>query len=110
MRLAIDDFGVGSSSLATLLKRFPFGTLKGDRSFIRDLATDSHDRAITEAIVAMGKTLGTTVIVAGVKTKEQQTYLQDLACDEMQGFYFNKPVAEAEFAAVLRNHLASSGK
>jgi EAL domain-containing protein (putative c-di-GMP-specific phosphodiesterase class I) len=45
-----------------------------------------------------------------VETKEQQTSLQDLACDEMQGFYFNKPIAEAEFAEFLRKHLASSGK
>jgi diguanylate cyclase (GGDEF)-like protein len=109
VRLAIDDFGVGYSSLATL-KRFPFDTLKVDRSFIRDLTTDGDGRAITEAIVAMGKTLSMTVVAAGVETKEQQTSLQDLACDEMQGFYFNKPIAEAEFAEFLRKHLASSGK
>jgi diguanylate cyclase (GGDEF)-like protein/PAS domain S-box-containing protein len=109
VRLAIDDFGLGYSSLATL-KRFPFDTLKVDRSFIRNLAADGDERAITEAIVAMGKTLSMTVVAAGVETKEQRAYLQDVACDEMQGFYFSKPIAEAEFAAFLRKHLASSMK
>ena len=109
VRLAIDDFGVGYSSLSTL-KRFPFDTLKVDRSFIRGLALDNDDRAITETIIAMGKTLSMTVVAEGVETKEQWKFLQDHACDEMQGFYFNKPVAEAEFADFLRNHLASPGK
>jgi EAL domain-containing protein (putative c-di-GMP-specific phosphodiesterase class I) len=109
VRLAIDDFGLGYSSLATL-KRFPFDTLKVDRSFIRNLAADGDERAITEVIVAMGKTLSMTVVAAGVETKEQRAYLQDVACDEMQGFYFSKPIAEAEFAAFLRKHLASSIK
>jgi diguanylate cyclase (GGDEF)-like protein/PAS domain S-box-containing protein len=108
VRLAITDFGVGYSSIAAL-KRFPFDTLKVDRSFIRDLATDNDDREITEAIVAMGKTLSMTVVAEGVETKEQRAYLQDLACDELQGFYFSKPIAESEFAAFLRKHLASAG-
>jgi hypothetical protein len=71
---------------------------------------EGDERAITEAIVAMGKTLSMTVVAAGVATKEQRAYLRDLACDEMQGFYFSKPIAEAEFAAFLRKHLASSNK
>jgi EAL domain-containing protein (putative c-di-GMP-specific phosphodiesterase class I) len=63
----------------------------GDR---RDVATDSGDRALTEAIIAMVKTLTMTVVAAGVETSLQRTYLQDLACDEMQGCYFTKPIAE----------------
>jgi EAL domain-containing protein (putative c-di-GMP-specific phosphodiesterase class I) len=80
VRLAIDDFGLGYSSLATL-KRFPFDTLKVDRSFIRNLAAEGDERAITEAIVAMGKTLSMTVVAAGVETKEERAYLRDLGCD-----------------------------
>lgn len=101
VRLAIDDFGTGYSSLGQL-KNFPIDTLKVDRSFIRDLATDSEDKAITSAIIAMGKTLSLTVVAEGVETAEQQTFLREQACDEMQGYYFSKPVAPEEFEALLR--------
>ena len=100
VRIAIDDFGVGYSSLANL-KRFPIDILKVDRSFIRDLSSDTEDQAITEAIIAMGRTLSLTVVAEGVETKEQQTFLRDHSCDEMQGYYFSKPVIAAEFAALL---------
>jgi diguanylate cyclase (GGDEF)-like protein/PAS domain S-box-containing protein len=104
VRLAIDDFGVGYSSL-THLKRFPIDTLKVDRSFIRDLPQDPEDRAITEAIIAMGKSLKLTVVAEGVETLDQQTFLHDHACDEMQGFFFSKPIAGGEFAELLRKHI-----
>src|SRR5207244_1287227 len=103
-RLAIDDFGVGYSSL-THLKRFPIDTLKVDRSFIRDLPQDPEDRAICEAIIAMGKSLKLTVIAEGVETLEQQTFLHDHACDEMQGFFFSKPIPSGEFAELLRKRI-----
>ncbi len=104
-RIAIDDFGVGYSSL-THLKRFPIDTLKVDRSFIRDIPQDSEDKAITEAIIAMGKSLKLTVVAEGVETLEQQTFLQDHDCDEMQGFYFSKPIPSGQFAELLRQRLA----
>jgi EAL domain-containing protein (putative c-di-GMP-specific phosphodiesterase class I) len=107
VRLAIDDFGVGYSSL-THLKRFPIDTLKVDRSFIRDLPQDPEDRAICEAIIAMGKSLNLTVIAEGVETLEQQTFLHDHNCDEMQGFFFSKPIASDQFAALLRERIQSS--
>src|SRR5712691_6572439 len=107
VRLAIDDFGVGYSSL-THLKRFPIDTLKVDRSFIRDLPQDLEDKAITEAIIAMGKSLNLTVVAEGVETLEQQTFLHDHACDEMQGFYFSKPISSDQFAELLRRRIESS--
>jgi diguanylate cyclase (GGDEF)-like protein len=104
VRLAIDDFGTGYSSLAQL-KRFPVDTLKVDRSFIRDAPHDAEDGAITEAIIAMGMTLGLTIVAEGVETLEQQTFLSQRSCDEMQGFYFSTPVAPEDFAALLRKHM-----
>jgi diguanylate cyclase (GGDEF)-like protein/PAS domain S-box-containing protein len=105
VRLAIDDFGVGYSSL-THLKRFPIDTLKVDRSFIRDIPQNSEDRAITEAIIAMGKSLDLTIVAEGVETLEQQTFLQEHHCDEMQGFYFSKPIPSEQFAQLLRKRIA----
>jgi len=107
VRIAIDDFGVGYSSLAQIT-RFPIDTLKVDRSFIRDLAENAEDRAITEAIIAMGKTLSLTVVAEGVETQEQQNFLLNHACGAMQGYYFSRPVPQEEFAGFLRQHLASS--
>ena len=101
VRLAIDDFGTGYSSLAQL-KRFPIDTLKVDRSFIREITHDPGDRAITEAIIAMGKTLSLTIVAEGVETPEQKAFLRGRGCDEMQGYYFSTPVRPEEFAALLR--------
>ncbi|MGA2781043.1 MAG: EAL domain-containing protein [Smithella sp.] len=103
VRLAIDDFGTGYSSLAQI-KHFPIDTLKVDRSFIRNLPYDSEDRAITEAVIAMGKTLNLTVVAEGVETQAQKDFLQDHICDEMQGFHFSKPIAPDKFADLLRKN------
>jgi diguanylate cyclase (GGDEF)-like protein/PAS domain S-box-containing protein len=107
VRLAIDDFGVGYSSLSHL-KRFPIDTLKVDRSFIRDIPQDPEDKAITEAIIAMGKSLNLTVVAEGVETLEQQDFLREHACDEMQGFYFSKPIPPEQFAELLRRRVESA--
>jgi EAL domain-containing protein (putative c-di-GMP-specific phosphodiesterase class I) len=103
VRLAIDDFGVGYSSLAQI-KRFPIDTIKIDRSFIRDIPQDAEDNAITETIIAMGKTLSLTVVAEGVETAEQLKFLRERGCDQMQGYYFNKPMAAGEFAGLVRKH------
>jgi diguanylate cyclase (GGDEF)-like protein/PAS domain S-box-containing protein len=107
VRLAIDDFGTGYSSLSQI-KHFPIDTLKVDRSFIRNLPQDPEDKAITEAIIAMGKTLSLTVVAEGVETQEQEDFLREHSCDEMQGFYFSKPIAPDQFGDLLRNHDPSS--
>jgi diguanylate cyclase (GGDEF)-like protein/PAS domain S-box-containing protein len=110
VRLAIDDFGTGYSSLGQL-KNFPIDTLKVDRSFIRDIATNLGDKAITEAIIAMGKTLSLTVVAEGVETPEQESFLREHACDEMQGYYFSKPIAAGAFSELLReNEVRLAGK
>jgi diguanylate cyclase (GGDEF)-like protein/PAS domain S-box-containing protein len=101
VHLAIDDFGTGYSSLAQL-KHFPIDTLKIDRSFIRNIPGNTEDKAITHAIIAMGETLGLTVVAEGVETIEQMDYLKDQSCDQMQGFYFSRPVVPEQFADLLR--------
>ena len=104
VRLAIDDFGTGYSSLSQI-KNFPIDTLKVDRSFIRNIPYDIEDKAITEAIIAMGRTLSLTVVAEGVETPEQRDFLEEHACDQMQGYYFSKPVVPDQFADLLRNHV-----
>src|SRR3546814_5425319 len=89
--IAIDDFGTGYSSLATL-RQFPLNTIKIDRSFIRDVAKSPGDKALTEAIIAMGRALSLTVVAQGIETKAQADYLRRRDCNEFQGFYFYKPV------------------
>ena len=101
VRLAIDDFGTGYSSMSSL-KRFPIDTIKIDRSFVRDLTQNAEDDAITQAIIRMGKALGLTVVAEGVETIEQDKFLRDHACDEIQGFLFSKPVSAAEMVEFMR--------
>ncbi len=107
VRLAIDDFGVGYSSLAQI-KRFPIDTLKVDSSFIRDIPQNREDRAITEAIIAMGRTLSLTVIAEGVETKEQEAFLRDHNCDQSQGYYFSKPISPEDFVSFMKTQAAST--
>ena len=106
VRLAIDDFGTGYSSLSQL-KRFPIDALKIDRSFIRGIPTDKDDMAITEAILALGKTLGVTIVAEGVETDAQQAFLKLHACHEMQGFYFSRPIPSDQFAEFFHAHVSS---
>ena len=107
VRLAIDNFGTGYSSLAQL-KNIPIDTLKVDRSFIHKLPQDSENKAITKAIITMGQNLSITVVAEGVETQAQEDFLRDHICDEMQGFYFSKPITPDQFTDMLRNHVPSS--
>jgi EAL domain-containing protein (putative c-di-GMP-specific phosphodiesterase class I) len=102
VHLSIDDFGTGYSSLA-YLKRFPIDTLKIDRSFTRDASNGAADAAIVGTIVALGHNLGKRVVAEGVETRGQIDFLRSIACDELQGFYFSRPLPSGEFAAFYRN-------
>jgi diguanylate cyclase (GGDEF)-like protein len=107
IRIAIDDFGIGYSSLATL-QRFPLDTIKIDRSFIRDITGTSQDTALADAVIAMGKSLSLTVVAQGVETREQAEFLQTHACDELQGFYFKRPLPADQFTQLLQAQTAET--
>jgi EAL domain-containing protein (putative c-di-GMP-specific phosphodiesterase class I) len=102
VRLSIDDFGTGFSSLS-YLKRLPIDTIKIDKSFVRDIKTDANDAAIITAIIKMSHSLNFKVIAEGVETADQLNYLKQYECDEIQGFYFSKPLSAVDFEKLLRS-------
>ena len=104
LRLAIDDFGTGYSSLSHL-KRLPLDKIKIDQSFVRDLPEDTDDAAIANAINAMARSLGFSVIAEGVETDAQATFLKLMGCEEAQGYLYSKPVTTAEFSKLLAKEL-----
>jgi diguanylate cyclase (GGDEF)-like protein/PAS domain S-box-containing protein len=103
LTLAIDDFGIGYSSFG-YLRQFQVSKLKIDRSFIRDVAVNPDDAAITAAIISMAKSLKLRVIAEGVETEEQMSFLRAHHCDEIQGYYFSKPLTADKIADKLRGH------
>jgi len=105
--IAIDDFGTGYSSLS-YLKRFPISTLKIDRSFVCDIPANKDDMLITRAIIKMADGLSIKTIAEGVETKEQLNFLKLHKCDQIQGYYFSKPVTGDEIVKLLQAEQADT--
>jgi diguanylate cyclase (GGDEF)-like protein len=108
VRISIDDFGTGHSSLG-YLKRFPINQLKVDRSFVRDLPHNGDDVAITRAVIAMAHSLKMSVVAEGVEHREQFELLRSEGCDEFQGYYCRPPLEEAELMRFLAEERAQRG-
>jgi EAL domain-containing protein (putative c-di-GMP-specific phosphodiesterase class I) len=102
LKLAIDDFGTGYSSLS-YLRQFPVSKLKIDSSFVRELDANPDDAVIIVAIIGMAKSLKLRVIAEGVENEAQVAFLQEHGCDEIQGYYFSRPITAAEVAEKLAN-------
>jgi diguanylate cyclase (GGDEF)-like protein/PAS domain S-box-containing protein len=100
IKLAIDDFGTGFSSLA-YLKRFPIDRLKIDRSFVHNVASDKDSSAIAQAVIHLGHSMGLMVLAEGVETPEELEFLRTHQCDELQGFFFSKPLLADDFEQLL---------
>lgn len=100
--IALDDFGTGYSSLS-YLQRLPVARIKIDQSFVTNITSNPHDAAIVRAVVGMAHSLGIATIAEGVETEGQLGYLRGLQCEEMQGYYFSRPLPADELAALLRD-------
>ncbi len=104
--IAMDDFGTGYSSLSYLLK-FPYDKIKIDRSFISAIETDKAACDVLRTIGALAKTLNMRITAEGVETREQVEFLRGMACDQLQGFYFARPLRDHELAPFLLNGLSA---
>ncbi|MBC7514259.1 MAG: EAL domain-containing protein [Herminiimonas sp.] len=105
LSLSIDDLGTGYSSL-NYLSRFPIDKLKITRSFIQNIHAAPENLAVTNAIIGLGHTLGLKVVAEGVEHETDALMLQDVGCDELQGFHFARPMPAEQFADWLATHRA----
>jgi len=105
VHLALDDFGTGYSSLS-YVRRFPIDTLKIDRSFVRNLTTDTDDASVVRAVIQMGRSLRMRVVAEGVETPDQLHFLEENDCSEAQGFYFSRPLPGDGLVAFLSRAVA----
>lgn len=103
VKFSIDDFGTGYSSLSQL-KRFPIDKLKIDQSFTHDIASDTSGAAITQAIIALGRSMHLHVVAEGVETEEQKCFLLQHGCHSMQGYLFSRPLASDRFEELLLSY------
>ena len=107
IKLSIDDFGTGYSSLS-YLKKFPINTLKIDRSFVSESATNKEDAAICVAIITLAKSLGLQIVAEGVETEEQLSFLKQHNCDIYQGYYFSRPLDADKIPTLIRQGTLSN--
>jgi EAL domain-containing protein (putative c-di-GMP-specific phosphodiesterase class I) len=108
-RLAIDDFGIGHSSLA-YLKQFPVHEVKVDRTFVQGVAENAVDSAIVRAVIDLANAMGISAVAEGVETRHQVAELKMLGCQVGQGFYFSRPLRVEEFDEVLTRHFTAAGR
>jgi EAL domain-containing protein (putative c-di-GMP-specific phosphodiesterase class I) len=109
VRIGIDDFGTGQSSLG-YLKSLPVHTLKIDRAFVESLASDPEDAAIVGAVVSLGHSLGLTVLAEGIENTAQLQALRGLGCDVGQGYYFARPQPGEVVRALVHHRIRWSGR
>ncbi len=107
IHIAMDDFGTGYSSLS-YLKRFPIDTIKIDRSFVMDITSSPDDAEIIRTIIIMGKTLNRKVVAEGVETQDQLNMLKKYECDEIQGYFFSRPLPADDSTKFMIEHIRKS--
>ena len=100
VRLAVDDFGTGFSSLGQL-RHFPVDVIKVDRTFVQGVGTDAKDTAITANVISLAHALGLIAIAEGIESEEQLASMRRLGCDQAQGYVFARPAPAAEIEALL---------
>ena len=103
IRMSIDDFGTGYSSLS-YLKKFKISKIKIDQSFVRDITVDPDDKAIVGAIIKMADNLGMATIAEGVETQAQLDYLREQGCDQLQGYFFSRPLPPEQFIEFIKDN------
>lgn len=108
LKIALDDFGVGYSSLEYLL-RFPISMLKVDRAFVKNITNNQSDRAIVRAVVAIAQSMGLTTVAEGIEEQRQMDSLDALGIQEIQGYYIGKPMPVAEFEVLARKGWSGAG-
>lgn len=109
IKISIDDFGTGYSSLS-YIHRLPINTLKIDRAFIKDIDANGKNGEIAGAVIAMSHSMGLSVIAEGVETTDHIEFLQQHQCDELQGYFYSKPLPASEFEDFLKNHSSQQKK
>jgi EAL domain-containing protein (putative c-di-GMP-specific phosphodiesterase class I) len=105
VRIALDDFGKGYSSL-NYLKQLPISTLKIDKSFVDTISADDKNKSLTDLIVTIGITMGLCVVAEGVETQEQLDYLVEHKCSKIQGYFFSRPVPDEAVIDAIKERKA----